>query len=965
MKKLFRYLLVIATVLFILIGMALLIIPRFFNTDAFKYHIEHILTEQLQRVVQIQDVSVSFFPDIGFNISGITLGNARGFAPMPQAHIQSTNIYLEIWPLFEKKIVFKRILFQGLLLHLDRQANGKNNWDDLLTVCSSQQKASVQNEEPFTADQSFSLLTLGSVVIKDAEIRLNDRLNNQQVTISRLTYQCTGLLSNIIEIGCDIFGTINYKKEICHIDSHVELNGRGTFHLKKRRYSIEDADLRIDATTLLPDDRFVESHLDANLAFSADHGALELSDMVLQLNDIQINGDLYVWNLFKIPSISGHLYVKTEKLMDTLAFFSQSVGFDGPVSNEITFQTRGKTIPSMINHLNITMQTDMGAGKVVLPESFPKKYDHYLQSISSSTLEIHIKSIKDLQKKQPFNYIFQTSFMGSIKQLNSAVDLKFKTQAQVMIGQSLRDIIIDMEAFDIRSDWNKLPGTYFVKGKGLYDLKEKIARLPKIVITGPNINAKVQSELILQDDHQSINSHVDGQVDHVRDIFSAFSISTPHFTDSRAFKTVAFNGDIMFTKNHIQFTQTTCHVDDAVLKGNLSIQYDPSKIDLNVTIDRLNADRYWIKWPSDKKISSPSKINTHLSLSNPDKSFFQTTVINANAEFNHLTFYNLLFDQAQLNVQGEKGVLRMSPISGSMYGGNFKGHWTVDYRPQTPKTSLLFQCKNILIGNFLTDYIHFNRINGRLNMTASLSGDINGRHVTTSSINGNAMLELTDAAISGIQIVPTEVQKQLLEMHEKKNSSLVLPKQQFIKKMTGQVTFRNGLMSNSDMIAFSKRLNVKGNGTLDLVKQAVDYTFQVRIIPLPMIPYQVKGSIWKPRASLDTSKFLKSAVSSLFKHAGNLGPDAIKDTLDIGGKALDVNIDPLQKTVEKSSEAIKNTINKGSGTIKDTLGVGSDALEASKEALQSLGSRLKGLFQRGKEDKNNKENEKGKKDDPR
>ena len=950
MKILFRYLLILSTVLFILISLALCITPCFFKTDAVRDHLEHFLSEQLQRDIHIQDISFSFFPDINIHISDITLGNAVGFEQIPQATVQSIELYLDIWPLFEKKLMFKKILFQDVLVNFHRKADGHNNWNDLLSVLSNSKEISQKNHTSFTTENSFSLLTLGSISVNNAEIQLNDELNHHQIVVSQLKYQCTGFIRQIIDLEFNISGIMNYPaKGICHIDSNVNLDGRASFHFKQKRFSIDDANLIIDSSILLPDDQFVESHLDAKLAFSADHGALELSNMTFYLNDNQVNGDLYARNIFDIPSVSGHLVFSSENLMDTLSFFFQPIGFDGSIRNEITFQTRGKTIDSIFHHLDINMKITMGSGQLVWPEAFAEKYASYIQSIGTAEINIHPKEIRRSDKNNEKKYHLMTDVMGRINKINNELDLEFDLRELMLTGSSLRDITIETPKFEIQSLWDKLSGHYAIHGNANVDGEKQKAILKDIIISGPDINAKLNVDMEFQKKQFMMDSQVDININHFRKILSIFPFKMPEFTNDSVYDQIHFKSNIFVNNKDVQLKEMSCNIDKkASVKGNIRYQFDPNQLDLDLKVDHLNVDRYWIKYKANQQDYSQKK----LTVTSPKTkaSFYQTGTIVAKVICNHLTYYNLLFDHARFNLNGKNGLFRLTPIVAELYDGDFTGHWTFDYRHKRPKTSVMLQCNNIQVDKFLTDYVHFDKIIGKLNMKASLSSDIKNRRLIYSTINGNAKLELTNGVINGIQIVPTEVQKQILNMHKKKHSSLGIPKQQFVDKMTGQVRFRNGMLINTDMKATSERLKVKGKGTLDLVSKKVDYTFHVRISPYPMIPYKVKGPVGSPQTSLDTSEIL-SSFSKFFNQAGNFGPDAIKDTLDLGTKALDVNIDPLQKTVEKGSEAIKSTIDKSSGTIKETLGVGTDALEASKEAIQSIGSRLKGLFQKDKDEK--------------
>ena len=963
MKKLLRILIIILCTIIFISSVIIVIAPKYLNTNSFKHHIESLLMNQIQRVVKIDDVSISLFPDINLHLSNISIGNAKGFASSPQIYIPSTSMYLEIWPLFKKRIVFKRIFLNKFKINLCQKKNSKNNWDDLLKVFLSKKDSSKNSVTKNFPKNSFSLLTLGNITFKDSEIQFDDRLNDNKINISHLTYQCAGLLRNIIHINCNISGLINHKNKKYSIDSHMELNGRATFHLKQRKYSINDADLKIDAKALLPDNKLIESHLDSKVAFSTYHGALELSDMKLIIDNMNINGDIFIRHLFDKPSVSGHINLNTNNILKNFFVYKEPIGFDGPFESEITFHAQGKNFSTFLNNLDLTMLIKTGEGKIVLPASDDYDFlEHEMPSFKKSKIKIHLTKPKNHNKNIHAEYSFKTNCEGVLDQVNSDLDIKFKTQAIITIDLFLSNILIENGEFSLTSNWKKIPGDYNIKGNIYGDIRKKELKLTNAIISGPDVDAKIELHLTYPEKQYSIKNHLDFKIKNIKKFLSAFSIKTPQFYNQDSFENINFKGDVKVTPKYIKMKKISLNIDDALLKGNVSVTNNPFVINLDLEVQDLNADNYWIKRTKIKNNQKVLKSSAQIS-KDKSASFFHPE-INAKLDFKNLRYCNVFFDRFSTNLKGKNGFYRLSPTSAKLYGGEVSGHWTYDYSSKIPKATAVFHCKNIEIGHYLTDYIKFDRIFGKLEMKASLSSDLYGLRINKSTMNGNAKITLTNGTIKGILIVPTDVQKEIFEIHKKSNSSLGLKKQQFVNKISGFATFKNGVMHNSDLDVSAERLKINGKGSIDCAKWKVDYALIVRIGNLPAIPYQVKGLMHNPKASLNKSEFLKTAVSGFFNQAGSMGSVTLKDTIDIGGKALDMDMDPIHKTVNKSSKAIKETINKSSGTIKETIGVGTDAIKAGTEALKSLGNRFKGLFQREKKQKyDNKQDEDHKKSD--
>jgi len=928
-KKCFRLTIIIVSLFLILACAALFMVPRFLNTESFKHHIENILMTKIQRIVQIQDVSISLLPDIHIQLTGITVNDTAGFGQIPQIKGKSAEIYLALWPLFEKKIVIKRIVLSELSLRLTRLANGKTNWSNFVSL------ETTPKEQKDKKPQSFKLQPELNIVMEEASIEIEDHLNNRHIKLSHLNYQSTGYIQNIIHLSFDMTLTFPLDNNSCYINAHTELNGRASVVFRQGRYSINDAHLQINATGLFPGDHFVESHLDARIALSYEHAALELSDMTLRINDNLIQGNIYARNLFDVPAISGQINMRTQNLVKTLSFLPQKMGFNGLLNADILFQTRGNTMESIIKHSEIEIHANTGPGNILLPQQIADKNSFFLKNVSQASFHIQLTPLLKF-KNSDFQFGFLTKLDGDIKEMASLLDFKFKTQSQVFFGKDFYNICINDGDFNIQALWKELSSDpYVITGDIAGNLKTKRALVKNVSIAGPLINGQLRTEIIKLNNEPAIQSHVNVKIDQVRKVFKAFSLKMPRFHDPTACKKVAFDGDILLTADYLKFSNTTFTIDEAELLGNMIYQYHPGRVTFNMTANHLNLDRHWIYQSQSQSNADP-------------------LAVNGTIQFNDFRIYNVAVDQMRMNYSVKDNIYRFSPANGQMYGGKFNGHWTFDYKSRIPKTSLLLHCEKIQIDQFLKDYTQFDRISGLLNMKASLSWDLKGGQMVRSSINGNAKLELTNGIINGIQIVPSDVQKQILEIHKQK--PLDIPKQQYLNKITGLVRFRNGCMHNTDLKAYAKGLRVKGKGELNVAKREVDYMFYVGIAHFPIIPYHIKGPIADVKTYLDTSEFLKVAVSDFFNNAGKFGSETIKDTLEFSGRALDVNTEPLQDTVDKSSETIKKTIDKSSGTIKDTLAVGSDIINAGKDALQSLGNRLKGFFFKSNGDETSSQN---------
>ena len=102
--------------------------------SGYKPRIEQMVFEKSGRQMTIDgSVNVRVFPWIGVMLQDVTLGGASEFSDTDFASARATEIQLELLPLLTGNIEIKSLQLDGLSLALKRDADGKTNWDDLMS----------------------------------------------------------------------------------------------------------------------------------------------------------------------------------------------------------------------------------------------------------------------------------------------------------------------------------------------------------------------------------------------------------------------------------------------------------------------------------------------------------------------------------------------------------------------------------------------------------------------------------------------------------------------------------------------------------------------------------------------------------------------------------------------------------------------------------------------------------------
>ena len=177
MRKTLKIILYIASASVVIILVTILSLPFIVNPNDFKSQIETLVKEKTGRTLTIEgDLKLSIFPSLGVSTGKISLSNAQGFTPPYFAQIEQSEINVKLIPLLSKQLDVSEIIFKGLRLHLSKNKQGINNWDDL--------KGSSNNDSKIT--NPLAILAIAGLSIEDAAITWDDFQTNQHNTINPL-----------------------------------------------------------------------------------------------------------------------------------------------------------------------------------------------------------------------------------------------------------------------------------------------------------------------------------------------------------------------------------------------------------------------------------------------------------------------------------------------------------------------------------------------------------------------------------------------------------------------------------------------------------------------------------------------------------------------------------------------------------------------------------------------------------
>jgi AsmA protein len=162
-RRLTRWLLAGFAALVLLLLLAVTGLWLFFDVDRLRGRIEANVSQTIGRPLHFTG-PLRWQRGLRLAISseGGEVANAPGFDAEPFAHWQRISLGVALWPLLHKQVLIDRVVIDGLALHLQRDAAGRDNWQ-------------FAPRTPASADAAASTtLRVGAVVLRDARVRIQD-----------------------------------------------------------------------------------------------------------------------------------------------------------------------------------------------------------------------------------------------------------------------------------------------------------------------------------------------------------------------------------------------------------------------------------------------------------------------------------------------------------------------------------------------------------------------------------------------------------------------------------------------------------------------------------------------------------------------------------------------------------------------------------------------------------------------
>ncbi len=831
-----KMLLAVLGSLLLLLVAAAIALPLLFDPNDYRVQIAEAVKKETGREFTVGDIRLAVFPWLRVELKDVALGNAEGFGAAPMLTVQRAELGVRLLPLLQaRRIEASGAALQGVVASLAVNAEGRNNWQDLIKPVDPAQPV---DDRPLA--QRLEKLDIGSIELDQVKLDYDDQQGGKR-------YQLDALQLKV-----------------------------GRLH-EGKAFPVEG---RFKATANAP-------QATASVAFSTEltlqpNGDLLLSEPRLKLDASQA-GDSSIAVVMSLQGASLQYAAATQTLSSTpltieLQNFSHGSGGKPALSG------KGQLVSSLDFNL---ASGDARLGKTLLKLDLQRLGAEPLATTLALTSDalIYTKAAQTFTA-QPLKLQLEGLRIGAADKPTLTASGRIDTQLASDLGQQKH--LLKTLAADLQLGGSALPGGKAMAlklGTGIAaDLAAHQLRFDAMQLAGFGLKLTGKNWLLGQLDSETPT--LDGEVAiapfEPRVLMAALGITVPPTADAKVLTSASLTGQLNANARRASLKNLTFKLDDTTLRGDLAVRDFSSKaLDFALSADRLDADRYLPPAPkpgasvgADATPAAKADANaTPLPIEALDQLNAQGTL-----QVESMKLKNLKLAKVRLKLDGTRGATHRQQLSAALYGGSADLNLAV---APGAKHTLKLALSNINAGPLLKDFINSDKLSGRGSMMLDASSSGRTLGAVKQALDGKLAFNLADGAVKGFNL--GQILRDGQALLARQAPAAATAQSTDFAELRGSGVITNGVLRSDDLTAKNPLLRLEGAGEVDLVKETINYLAKPTVVNTAsgqggkerldlsgiVVPIRVSGDLYRPKVSVDWQAALKQqAVSELREKLG-------------------------------------------------------------------------------------------------
>lgn len=817
-----------------LIIAAAIIIPFFVSLNDLREPIAQKASKAIGRPVFIKgDIALSLLPSPAVKIADLGIANIPDGKAPHFLLVKSLRAKVSLWPLIKRQIKIESIDIESPEIFLEKLGENINNW--------SFARAPQEDNEPSKFD-----LALDKVVVKSGQLKYTDEnqvyeLKNLDLSVALASLQGPFVIDGSLEayghnlkIDARIAKLIDPVKISLKldVDKHATIKADFSWLKTKNQMSgLLDMNANLELIKSFKADLEIPAGLKKNIKLISDFNFLdsnlELKNLKLELAQAKAHGHISA-NWAHALKIDGNIQDLPGKGAVNWTLIKRDGRFNGNLKADVAnlktlltwLEIDSKKIPAGVTN-NISLSTNYSIGEPIR-----------LSNLDFKLADARVQGDLSFQKKGKLNDVWLDLKTPHLEKLLQ----KFAKKSDKALGPA------------------KITGTLIGDQKKL-DVD--------VAVNLGFTDVKAKGTALKLDDNPDFNINLNAKSSNLNIALESFGIAIPH-----RFGATTIAAHIVGSAKNLKITQLDAsfspnllikgdvHIDQTGLKPKISAQLVSSVLDLKALLPSLpksSAQATQEQWSKEAiNLNFLNKFDAQVSL-------FAPKIIRE----------DIIITNPKINAKIHNGVIDINPLSGLIFGGDFRIISQVNSENNFRVAATL---NNAQIPNLMAQDSQFKIIRGKLSFNSDVAGHGKNMFEIISSLKGLISFSSKDGVINGIDL---EALSDRIARLKDANSVLALVETALARGKTpystynGNIMLSNGIATISDMRLITSVATASASGSIDLPRYRLNVGVELSLSNQPTWPpigLRLTGLINNPSRQIDVSKLISFLIQNVFKN---------------------------------------------------------------------------------------------------
>ncbi len=366
----------------------------------------------------------------------------------------------------------------------------------------------------------------------------------------------------------------------------------------------------------------------------------------------------------------------------------------------------------------------------------------------------------------------------------------------------------------------------------------------------------------------------------LRKLAPSLGLPLPATRDEHAFTSIAGTASFSLAEHSLKLEDLDCTLDRSHLRGRIAVADTAQPvIDLELHADAVDLDAY--RAPAAAAAAAPAAAARPAARPLP-LAALRAISAHGSVALDRATVAGLTLTELRVPFTAAGGDLRLKP-GARAFGGTLTGDVHLDAAHEAATLALTADVRGIDIGAAVKAYAKSDRLSGRANVRAQLSGRGATDAALLDSLDGPMDVEVQNGALEGIDLT-YELERAQALLQQQLPPARSGPTRTPFDVLSGHSQLAHGVLATDPLRLETRFLKVAGKGNFRLADQAVDYQITARVRELPAggssalaslqsldIPVTVTGTVHDYQVRPDLAGLAKGRVrQELEKHKDEL-----------------------------------------------------------------------------------------------